>query len=98
MAAKFPCGICQKAIGKKDNAVCCNFCNEWIHTACNNLDKKAYKLLEGSNTKWFWINCTKKEIPFTSQTNQELEKIYSGKHGIPYKASETGSFTTKINN
>ena len=30
----------------------------------------------------------KKEIPFTIQTNQELEKIYCGKHIIPYKASE----------
>ena len=40
----------------------------------------------------------KKELPFGSQTNQELEKIYSGKHIIPYKVSEIESFTTKINN
>ena len=38
----------------------------------------------------------KKEIPFTCQTDQELEKIYSGKHIIPYKASEIESFTAKI--
>ena len=30
--------------------------------------------------------------------NKELEKIYSGKHFIPYKVSEIESFTTKINN
>ena len=95
MVVKFPCGICQKAVGKGHNAVCCDLCNERIHIACNNLDKKTYK---GSSTKWFRINCTKKEIPFTSQTNQELEKIYSGKHIIPYKASEIESFTAKINN
>ena len=60
--------------------------------------KKTYKLLQGSCTKWFCINCTKKEIPFNNQTNQELEKIYSGKYTIPYKATEIESFTTKINN
>ena len=57
-----------------------------------------YKLLQGSSTKWFCINCTKKEIPFTSQTNQELEKIHNGKHISPYKATEIESFTAKINN
>ena len=88
----------QLKVGKKHNAVCCNLCNEWIHISCNNSDKKTYKLLQGFSTKWFCINCTKKEIPFTSQTNQELEKIYSGKHIIPYKATEIDSFMAKINN
>ena len=98
MVVKLLCGICQKAVGKKHNAVCCDLCNEWIHIAGNNLDKKTYKLLQRSSTKWFCTNCTKKELPFTSQTNQELEKIYSGKHIIPYKVSEIESFTAKINN
>ena len=98
MVVKFPCGICQKTVGKKHNLVCFDLCNEWIHIACNDLDKKTYKLLQGSSTKWFCINCTEKEFPFTSQTNQELEKIYSGKHVIPYKVSEIESFTAKINN
>ena len=31
----------------------------------------------------------------TNQTNQELEKRYSGKHIIPYKVE---SFTAKLNN
>ena len=99
MVVKSPCGICQKAVGKKHNAVCCDLCNELIHIVCNDLDKKTYKLIQGSSTKWFCINCTKKEIPFTSQTNQqELEKIYGGKHIIPYKASENENYTAKINN
>ena len=40
----------------------------------------------------------KKELPFTSQTNQELEKIYRGKHIISYKVNEIESFSSKINN
>ena len=42
MVVKFPCGICQKAVGKKHKAVCCDLCNEWIHIACNNLNEKTY--------------------------------------------------------
>ena len=38
------------------------------------------------------------ELPFTSQTNEELEKKHRGKHIIPYKFSEIESFTAKINN
>ena len=83
---KFPCGIYQSAVGKKHNSVCCDLCNECIHIACNNLHKKNYKLLQGSSTKWFCINCTKKEL------------LYSGNHIIPYKVSEIETFTAKINN
>ena len=39
-----------------------------------------------------------KELPFTSQTNQELDKIYSGKQIIPYKTSKIENFVRKINN
>ena len=98
MVVKFPCGICQKAVSKEHNTVCCDLCNEWIHISCDNLDKKTYKLLQGFSAKCFCINCTKKEIPFTAQTNQELEKIYSRKHIIPYKVTDIESFTAKINN
>ena len=95
MVVKFPRGICQKAVGKKHNAVCCDLCNEWIHIPCNNLDKKTYRLLQGSSTKWFCTNCTKKELPFTSQTKKK-QKIHSGKHIIPYKISEIESFTSSL--
>ena len=86
MVVKFPCGIYQKAVFKKHNAVCCDLCNECIHIACNNLHKKNYKLLQGSSTKWFCINYTKKEL------------LYRGNQIIPYKVSKIETFTAKINN
>ena len=98
MVVNFPCGICQKIVGKKHNAVCCDLRNERIHIACTKLDKKTYKLLQGFSTKWFCINCTEKRFSLTSHTNQELEKMYSEKNITPYKVSEIVSFTSKINN
>ena len=62
MVIKLPCGICQKGAGEKHSVVCCDLCNEWIHIAINNFDKKTYKLLQGFGTKWFSINCTKKSF------------------------------------
>ena len=97
MVVKSPCGICQKAVGKKHNAICCDLCNKWIHIACNNLDKKTYRGLQGSTMKWFCLTCIKQEIPFTSQTNLELERVLSGKHIIPFKTKEIQNFTNQIN-
>ena len=37
-----------------------------------------------------------KKLPFICQPDQELEKIYAGKHIIPYIVTENESFTTKI--
>ena len=42
--------------------------------------------------------CIKKEIPFLSQTDNELKHIYSGKHIIPFKSKGIETFTTQINN
>ena len=41
---KFPCRICQKAVGKKHKAILFDLCDKWIHIACNNLDKKTQKV------------------------------------------------------
>ena len=97
MVVKFPCRICQKAVGKKHNAVCCDLCNQWIHIACNNLDKDLQTFTRLQH-QMVLHKLNKKELPFTSQTNLELDKIYSGTHIILYKVSEIESFTEKINN
>ena len=94
MVVKFPCGICQKAAGKKHNVACCDLCNEWIHIARNNLDKKNVQTFTRLQRQMVLYKLHKK----ISHADQELEKIYNGKHIISYKASEIESFTTKINN
>ena len=60
MGVKFTCGICQKFVGVKHKAIRCDLFNKWIHTVCNNLDKKTYKHLQGSTTNWFYISCIEK--------------------------------------
>ena len=98
MVVKHPCGICQKSVGVKHKAICCDICNRWIHIACNNLDRKTYSKLQESNKNWFCITCVKKEIPVASQSDNELKNIYSGRHITPFKSKDIESFTAKINN
>ena len=98
MVVKHPCGICQKSVGVKHKAICGDICNRWIHVACNNLDRKTYSKLTESNKNWFCITCIKKEIPFASQSDNELKNIYSGRHIALFKSKDIESFTAKINN
>lgn len=48
--------------------------------------------------KWLSINCIKKSIPFTSKTNEELEKIYNGNHITPFKTKGIQTFTNPPKN
>ena len=98
MVVKFTCGICQKTVGLKHKAICCDLWNTWVHIACNNLDKRKYNNLQESTTNWYCMACVKKEIPFSSQTDHELKHIHSGKHIIPFKSKDIETFTTQINN
>ena len=43
---KFPCLVCEKAVGTNDNAVCCDMCDRWVHIYCNNICKKTYRDLQ----------------------------------------------------
>ena len=40
---KFPCLVCEKAVGINHNAVFCDMCDRWVHIYCNNIWKKIYK-------------------------------------------------------
>ena len=50
MVFKLPCRICQKFVAVKHKAICCAHFNKLIHIACNNLDKKMHKKIQGLTT------------------------------------------------
>ena len=93
---KHPCGICQKAVANNHKAICCDICNKWIHISCNNVDRKTYIKLHGSNTTWYCTSCMKKELHFNTTTNQEFAKIYSGKYIIPFTQQKIQNFKENV--
>ena len=96
--AKFPCGICQKAVATKNKAICCDLLNKWIHTGCNNLKKTTYIQIQHGDSNWFWVPCLEKEAHFNTLTDHELEKVYNGKNMLPFISKSMQSFTKKANN
>ena len=42
--------------------------------------------------------CLKKKIPFNTLADQELEKVHSPKHILPFASNSTQSFTENANN
>ena len=69
---KFPCLVCEKAVGTNHNAVCCDMCDTWVHIYCNNICKERHRDLKKDQTPWSCKSCIRKEIPFSSLNDTEL--------------------------
>ena len=57
MIPDFPCSVCHKSIGDKENSIFCDLCKLWVHIKCNNLNYVDYQYLSGSNDPWYCLNC-----------------------------------------
>ena len=69
---KFPCAQCNKNVGKRHRAVCCDICDKWIHIKCNLLNLNDYKRLQNDTSPFFCIKCTSSIFPFGNITNNEF--------------------------
>ena len=70
------CKICTKIVHKHDNAIVCDICNLWVHTRCNKLDKKDYKMFKDDEEKSFYcLKCMNDIIPFTKLTDNEFNRL-----------------------
>ena len=72
MVVNFSCSICAEAIGDKDDCVCCDKCNLWVHINCNNLDYMDYKYLGGNVDRWFCLKCNSQLFPFMALDNKKI--------------------------
>ena len=57
MIPQFPCSLCHKSIGDKENLISCDLWKLWAHIKCNNLSYVAYQYLSGCSDPWFCLNC-----------------------------------------
>ena len=56
MIQQFPCSVCHKSIGDKENSIFCDLCKLWIHIKCNNLNYVDYQYLSGYSDPWYCLN------------------------------------------
>ena len=55
MVITFPCSICVKCTGDKEDSIYSYKCNLWVHIKCNNLNYIDYKYLTGNGNPWFCL-------------------------------------------
>ena len=50
------CKFFLKTVKRSDKAILRDYCDNWIHIKCNNLDKLNYELLKRIEDPWFCIS------------------------------------------
>ena len=55
--AKFPCGVCAKAVKWTDRGLCCDSCQQWFHIDCQGMSKNIYEIVGASNFSWQCLQC-----------------------------------------
>ena len=56
--AKYPCGVCRKAVKWGQDAVRGDHCETWYHITCIHMNHTAYQILaDNSNTSWICCQC-----------------------------------------
>ena len=70
---KNQCNICTRNIRGNAKAVCCGFCENWIHIHCNFISNSKYNELKQNNEPFICIKCLNTELPF----GLEDDKIFN---------------------
>ena len=76
---KFPCNISEKTVASNHNAICCDTCNKWMHTFCNNISTYCYRKLQKDSAPWYCKNCLKQVMSFNKLTDYQLKALTLGK-------------------
>ena len=81
----FPCGVCNKRVGKKMRALQCNLCNYWNHIKCDGVEPTHYEILKNTDDSvdHFCKLCKEEIFPFQAIHNENY--IASVVNGIEIK-------------
>ena len=73
---KFPCNVCLRNIRGNSKAVCCDFCDNWVHIKCNSISSSRYAELseEDNNESFLCITCFNNELPFGLENDNVFNK------------------------
>ena len=75
---KVSCNICDKNIRENAKAICCDFCDNWVHIRCNSISPSRYLELceEDNHEDFLCIKCFNNELPFgTENTFNQITKL-----------------------
>ena len=96
MIPDFPCSVCHKSIGDKENSIFCDLCKLWVHIKCNNLHYVDYQFLSGSNDPWYCLDCNSKVYAFDKLSKQNFMSFIRDKHTDFLKLDNMNSTSTLV--
>ena len=73
---KLYCNICTRNIRGNAKAVCCDFCDRWVHSKCNSISTSKYDELseEDNDEQFLCIKCFNDELPFGFQNDTSFNQ------------------------
>ena len=74
------CGICKAQVKQSDQGLLCEYCVQWFHITCQNVQEEVYEAISasGDQTHWFCNSCNIKAldtIRFIQCVKEDNEKI-----------------------
>ena len=75
----YRCHKCSLIINRKQNCICCDICNNWLHLKCTGLSISEFKEIGklGNTNKWFCKFCIGESLPFASLDNKQFDKLFN---------------------
>ncbi len=69
----YPCGTCNKRLGKRMRAIRCDLCNFWNHIKCDGIEPSHYEILKNpKNTQHHYCKrCKEEYLPFQTLDNEQ---------------------------
>ena len=69
----FPCGACNKTVGKRMRAIQCDLCNYWTHIKCDGIEPSHYEILKKSDTTQhhYCKACKEEHFPFQTLNDEQ---------------------------
>ena len=96
MIQQFPCSVCHKSIGDKENSIFCDLCKLWVHIKCNNLNYVDYQYLSGCSDPWYCLNCNSEIYAFGSLNKQNFMSFIRGNLTDSLKLDNLNSTSTLV--
>ena len=70
----YPCGVCDKKVGRRMRAIQCDLCNYWTHIKCDGVDTSHYATLKNNASHHHYCKlCREEHFPFQSVLNDQYE-------------------------
>ena len=85
------CSHCKKIVSSKQNGICCDLCNKWLHLKCSSLDKSTFSKLHPSDI-WWCKQCIQECFPFSNINNIQLYKLFNDS---TYKAKKNSKICAR---